>query len=185
MKFADFHAARHTFITNLSRSGVYPKTAQDLARHSDIRLTMNVYSHTDLSEQAKAVGRLPTLVRRRAPRSSALPTEHDDDERGQRLGSARESQSDSNGRKAAREGGRVNQVEVRRHASQVKSTSSDSATRQQVWREKQSTPERIRRMSENLEKNRRLLQVAGQRVGQTLIVTACSRKLKMTRTCSD
>jgi integrase len=33
-KYADFHSLRHTFITLLARSGVHPKTAQDLARHS-------------------------------------------------------------------------------------------------------------------------------------------------------
>ena len=39
-----FHALRHTFITNLARSGVHPKTAQSLARHSTITLTMDRYS---------------------------------------------------------------------------------------------------------------------------------------------
>ena len=58
---ADFHALRHTFITNLSRSGVSPKTAQTLARHSDIRLTMNIYTHTDIDEQAEAINKLPGL----------------------------------------------------------------------------------------------------------------------------
>jgi hypothetical protein len=33
-RYADFHANRHTFITNLGRAGVNPKTAQTLARHS-------------------------------------------------------------------------------------------------------------------------------------------------------
>jgi integrase len=46
-RFAD-HANRHTFITNLGHAGVSPKAAQELARHSDIRLTLGVYSHTDL-----------------------------------------------------------------------------------------------------------------------------------------
>lgn len=58
-RFADFHSNRHTFITNLGRAGVSPKTAQELARHSDIRLTIGVYSHSDLAEKADAVGRLP------------------------------------------------------------------------------------------------------------------------------
>ncbi|UCC32566.1 MAG: site-specific integrase [Phycisphaerales bacterium] len=39
-RVADFHAFRRTFITNLARGGVHPKQAQDLARHSDINLTM-------------------------------------------------------------------------------------------------------------------------------------------------
>ena len=37
---ADFHALRHTYITNLTRGNVSPRTAQALARHSTITLTM-------------------------------------------------------------------------------------------------------------------------------------------------
>lgn len=40
-RYADFHALRHTFITNMVKSGVSPKAAQSLARHSTIDLTMN------------------------------------------------------------------------------------------------------------------------------------------------
>jgi len=57
--YADFHANRHTFITNLSRAGVKPRTAQALARHSDIRLTMGVYTHIGLEDQALAIEALP------------------------------------------------------------------------------------------------------------------------------
>lgn len=57
--FADFHSNRHLFITNLSRAGVSPKTAQTLARHCDIRLTMNVYTHIGLGDQTSAIGMLP------------------------------------------------------------------------------------------------------------------------------
>ncbi len=61
-RFADFHANRHTFITNLGHAGVSPKAAQELARHSDIRLTLGVYSHTDFAEKAAAINRLPALT---------------------------------------------------------------------------------------------------------------------------
>ena len=57
----DFHALRHTFITNLASSGVHPKDAQILARHSDINLTMNYYTHSDASRQRDAVNKLPSL----------------------------------------------------------------------------------------------------------------------------
>ena len=30
--FADFHSARHTFVTNLGKAGVHPKLAQALAK---------------------------------------------------------------------------------------------------------------------------------------------------------
>lgn len=51
----DFHALRGTFITGLARAGVHPKTAQILARHSSIELTMQVYTHLDLAEVAAAL----------------------------------------------------------------------------------------------------------------------------------
>ncbi len=37
----DFHCLRHTFGSMLASSGVHPKTAQELMRHSDINLTMS------------------------------------------------------------------------------------------------------------------------------------------------
>jgi site-specific recombinase XerD len=60
-KFADFHALRHTFITNLGRAGIASKTAQTLARHSDISLTMPIYTHVDQAEQEEAINPLPPL----------------------------------------------------------------------------------------------------------------------------
>lgn len=61
-RYADFHSLRHTFVTNLAKSGVHPKTAQALARHSDINLTMSVYTHTVLDDQATALEGLPDLT---------------------------------------------------------------------------------------------------------------------------
>ncbi len=60
-RVVDFHALRHTFITNLARGGVHPKLAQSLARHSTITLTMDRYSHTVIGEQADALSALPDL----------------------------------------------------------------------------------------------------------------------------
>lgn len=51
----DFHTLRHTFISALARAGVHPKLAMDLARHSDINLTMRAYSHTVMADRARAV----------------------------------------------------------------------------------------------------------------------------------
>ena len=62
-RIVDFHALRHAFITNLARAGIHPKPAQDLARHSDINLTMSRYSHTELDEQAAALRSLPSIAR--------------------------------------------------------------------------------------------------------------------------
>lgn len=58
-RFADFHALRHTFISNLARAGVHPRNAQALARHSTIDLTMNVYTHVSMGDLADAVESLP------------------------------------------------------------------------------------------------------------------------------
>ncbi|MEA3368548.1 MAG: tyrosine-type recombinase/integrase, partial [Planctomycetota bacterium] len=61
-RVADFHALRHTFITNLANSGVHPKVAQALARHCTVTLTMDRYSHTVMGEQSAAVAALPDLT---------------------------------------------------------------------------------------------------------------------------
>jgi integrase len=58
-RYADFHSHRHTFITSLERAGIRPRTAQTLARHSDIRLTMGIYTHIGLHDQTAAIESLP------------------------------------------------------------------------------------------------------------------------------
>jgi len=58
----DFHSLRHTFGSLLAASGVHPKTAQELMRHSDINLTMTRYTHTLLGQGAKAVESLPDFT---------------------------------------------------------------------------------------------------------------------------
>jgi integrase/recombinase XerD len=57
-RVADFHAIRHTFVTDLVRAGVSPKDAKELARHSTITLTMDRYSHVTVKDTAAAVARL-------------------------------------------------------------------------------------------------------------------------------
>ncbi len=57
----DVHCLRHTFATLLARNGVSPGVAQKLMRHSDIRLTMNTYTHLDLADTADAVASLPAM----------------------------------------------------------------------------------------------------------------------------
>ncbi len=58
----DFHSLRHTFGTMLAASGVHPKTAQELMRHSDINLTMSRYTHALRGQTAKAVESLPDFT---------------------------------------------------------------------------------------------------------------------------
>ena len=60
-RVVDFHALRHTFISNLANGGVHPKDAQALARHSTITLTMDCYTHTSRGKLATALEALPDL----------------------------------------------------------------------------------------------------------------------------
>ncbi len=64
---ADFHALRHTFISMLASSGVHPKVAQQLARHSTITLPMDRYSHARLVDLNSAVENLPSLATPQKP----------------------------------------------------------------------------------------------------------------------
>ncbi len=56
----DFHALRTTFITNLARAGVPQRQAMALARHTDPRLTANIYTDQDALPLAEAVAKLPS-----------------------------------------------------------------------------------------------------------------------------
>lgn len=58
--YADFHSSRHLFITSLEKAGLSPKMAQTLARHSDVRLTLGVYTHIGLDDQTIAISSLPS-----------------------------------------------------------------------------------------------------------------------------
>jgi len=60
-RIVDVHSLRHTFATLLAQNGVSPGVAQKLMRHSDIRLTMNTYTHLELADTAGAVALLPTF----------------------------------------------------------------------------------------------------------------------------
>src|ERR1035437_10141218 len=56
---ADFHSLRHTFGTNLSLAEIPPRLAMQLMRHSDMRLTMNIYTDATQLPTAGAIDKLP------------------------------------------------------------------------------------------------------------------------------
>jgi hypothetical protein len=58
-RYADFHCLRHTTESLLAASGVHPKVARSIMRHSDINLTMTRYTHTLRERRAKAIEALP------------------------------------------------------------------------------------------------------------------------------
>ena len=57
----DFHGLRVSYATHLSKSGVDPRTAQACLRHSDIRLTMQVYTDPTLLNVVGAIDKLPDI----------------------------------------------------------------------------------------------------------------------------
>jgi len=57
----DVHALRTTFATHLSTTGTTPRTAQAAMRHSDIKLTMGVYTDPALLDVRHALDRLPAF----------------------------------------------------------------------------------------------------------------------------
>ena len=54
------HVCRHTFCSNMAKSGMNPKTLQYIMGHSDISVTLNVYTHLNYDdaeeEMQKVVG---------------------------------------------------------------------------------------------------------------------------------
>jgi integrase len=70
----DMHSLRHSYITNLIRSGVPATTAKELARHSDINLTLDVYTHLGIHDHAPAVANLPDLTVQSRPSERARAT---------------------------------------------------------------------------------------------------------------
>jgi integrase len=54
----DFHCLRHSYITMVVKSGASVKVCQELARHSDPKLTMNIYTHLTIHDTAKGLAGL-------------------------------------------------------------------------------------------------------------------------------
>jgi integrase len=57
----DIHALRHTFASLLARAGTPQRITQELMRHSDPRLTSNVYTHLRIQDTAVALDVLPSV----------------------------------------------------------------------------------------------------------------------------
>lgn len=69
----DFHALRYTFATKLASNGISMRLAQELMRHSDPRLTANIYTDTTCLPTFDAVKSLPWLTEetKKQPTSAA------------------------------------------------------------------------------------------------------------------
>ena len=55
------HICRHTYCSNMAKSGMNPKTLQYLMGHSEIGVTLNVYTHVDFDDAKAEVERISTL----------------------------------------------------------------------------------------------------------------------------
>lgn len=52
------HICRHTFCSKMAKSGMNPKTLQYIMGHSDISITLNVYTHVKYEDAEKEMMRL-------------------------------------------------------------------------------------------------------------------------------
>lgn len=55
------HICRHTYCSNMAKSGMNPKTLQYLMGHSDIGVTLNTYTHLGLEDAEDELKRLEDL----------------------------------------------------------------------------------------------------------------------------
>ena len=55
------HVCRHTYCSNMAKSGMKPKTLQYLMGHSDIGVTLNTYTHLGLEDAQDELGRISEI----------------------------------------------------------------------------------------------------------------------------
>lgn len=55
------HVCRHTYCSNMAKSGMNPKTLQYLMGHSDISITLNVYTHVNFDDAKAEIARLKVM----------------------------------------------------------------------------------------------------------------------------
>ena len=56
------HVCRHTYCSNMAKSGMNPKTLQYLMGHSDIGVTLNTYTHVNYEDAREEVKRMSEVV---------------------------------------------------------------------------------------------------------------------------
>ncbi len=138
---ADFHAAgRHTHITELLRNGASLVEAKELARHSDIKMTMK-YTHIGMDDQAKALGNLPVNGLAQNQDIDATPIE-DDSEAPKSQEWLRSASRDANGHEVAKNGNQqvmgINDETPVTDRGYHQNSSSDNDC--QKWRRRESNP---------------------------------------------
>ena len=56
------HVCRHTYCSNMARSGMNPKTLQYLMGHSDIGVTLNTYTHLGLEDAKEEIRKIAHVL---------------------------------------------------------------------------------------------------------------------------
>lgn len=56
------HVCRHTFCSNMASSGMAPKTLQYIMRHSEIGITLNVYTRVATGDATEEFRRLASMM---------------------------------------------------------------------------------------------------------------------------
>lgn len=67
------HVCRHTFCSNMAKTGISPKNLQYLMGHSDIQVTLNIYTHfgaDDSREELEKLGIMPTEKGRKTQKNA-------------------------------------------------------------------------------------------------------------------
>ncbi len=59
------HVCRHTFCSNMAKSGMNPKTLQYIMGHSDIGVTLNTYTHVQYEDAKKEMQNVCELKTKR------------------------------------------------------------------------------------------------------------------------
>src|SRR6266487_2788235 len=67
-----FHNLRHSLASFLIRLRTDPKTVQTLLRHSDVKLTLQIYSHAVSQDRMAAAGKMLTAILSNAADQSGL-----------------------------------------------------------------------------------------------------------------
>ncbi|SDA39117.1 Site-specific recombinase XerD [Butyrivibrio sp. INlla18] len=60
------HVCRHTFCSNMAKSGMNPKTLQYIMGHSDISVTMNTYTHIGFDDAMEEMNRISGMQEMRS-----------------------------------------------------------------------------------------------------------------------
>lgn len=66
------HELRHSYLTELARQGAPPKVVQELAGHSNVSTTLNIYTHANLDDKRAAVDSFENALGERFVHDSSM-----------------------------------------------------------------------------------------------------------------